>query len=230
MLGIAKRSVIIGGTGALGRKVIEAFKDTWEVTSVDFKENIEAHRSLVLPQGSAELHNNHCKDHLSGKYDAFICVAGGWIGGAISNPDIFAQTRHMFEINLYPAMLACYLATHYLNENGIVVLTGAAAAFKDVTPGNLAYGLAKTAVHSLALNLSTGESLPPNITVSTILPEVIDTPANRESMPNADFSTWCDPLAIAGLIKMWADGKNTPENGSFAVLKVVNGQILPEFV
>ena len=127
-------------------------------------------------------------------------------------------------------MLACYLATHYLNENGIVVLTGAAAAFKDVTPGNLAYGLAKTAVHSLALNLSTGESLPPNITVSTILPEVIDTPANRESMPNADFSTWCDPLAIAGLIKMWADGKNTPENGSFAVLKVVNGQILPEFV
>jgi dihydropteridine reductase len=136
----------------------------------------------------------------------------------------------MIEINLYPTLLTCHLATRFLNENGLIVLTGAAAAFKDVTPGNLAYGLAKTAVHSLALNLSTRESIPTTSTVSTILPEIIDTPGNREAMPGADFSKWSSPSAIAGLLKMWADGDNRPQNGSFAVLKCINGSIVPDFV
>ena len=230
MHGLARRSVIIGGNGALGRKVVEVFKDTWEVTSVDFKENAQAHTNLVLPQGPTELQNKHCRDNLTGKYDAFICVAGGWVGGSISSSDIFAQTRQMLEINLYPSLLTCHLATNYLSDNGLVVLTGAAAVFKDVTPGNLAYALSKTAVHSLALNLSTRGILPGNAIISTILPEVIDTPSNRAAMPNADFAAWCDPLAIAGLLKMWADGNNKPENGSFAVLKNVGGQIVPQFV
>ena len=230
MQSLAKRSLIIGGNGTLGRKVVEVFRETWEVTSVDFKENTQAHVNLVLPLGSTELHNKSCQEHLNGKYDALICVAGGWVGGSISNTDIFSQTRQMIEINLYPSLLACHLATTFLNENGLIVLTGAAAVFKDVTPGNLAYGLAKTAVHSLALNLATKENIPSSATVSTILPEIIDAPANRAAMPNADFSTWSSPLAIAGLLKMWADGNNRPQNGSFAILKCVNNSIVPEFV
>lgn len=230
MQGLAKRSVIIGGNGALGRTVVNAFRDTWEVTSVDFKENSKAHINIVLPRGSTEAHNNQCQDLLKGKYDALICVAGGWVGGSISSDQIFSQTLQMIEINLYPSLLTCHLASRYLNENGLVVLTGAASAFKDVTPGNLAYGLAKTAVHSLALNLSTRESIPSTSTVSTILPEIIDTPSNREAMPNADYSKWSNPVSIAGLLKMWADGDNRPANGSFAVLKCINGNIVPDFV
>ena len=230
MQGLAKRSVIIGGNGALGKTVVNAFRDTWEVTSVDFKENSKAHFNIVLPRGSTEAHNNQCQDSLKGKYDALICVAGGWVGGSISSDQIFSQTLQMIEINLYPSLLTCHLASRYLNENGLVVLTGAASAFKDVTPGNLAYGLAKTAVHSLALNLSTRESIPSTSTVSTILPEIIDTPSNREAMPNADYSKWSNPVSIAGLLKMWADGDNKPANGSFAVLKCINGNIVPDFV
>jgi hypothetical protein len=49
-------------------------------------------------------------------------------------------------------------------------------------------------------------------------------------MPNSDFSKWTEPNKIAGLIKMWADGVNRPENGSYAVLKSVNGMVVPEFV
>ncbi|OMJ70953.1 hypothetical protein SteCoe_30948 [Stentor coeruleus] len=230
MQALARRSVIIGGNGALGKKVVEVFRDSWEVTSVDFKSNSLAHKNLVLPQGSTELHHSFCKENLSGKYDAMICVAGGWVGGNIANPEIFAQTRQMIEINLYPSLLTCHLATSFLNENGLIILTGAASVFKDVTPGNLAYGLAKTAVHSLALNMATQESIPNTSVVSTILPEIIDTPSNRAAMPDANFSTWCDPIAIAGLIKMWAEGNNRPSNGSFAVLKSINGSIVPEFV
>lgn len=230
MKNLAKRSLVIGGSGTLGGKVVEVFRETWEVTSVDFRENSLAHNNLILPLGSTELHNNSCQESLKGKYDALICVAGGWVGGSISSSDIFTQTRQMLDINLYPSLLACHLATKFLNENGLIVLTGAAAVFKDVTPGMLAYGLAKTAVHSLALNLATLENIPSTATVSTILPEIIDSPANRAAMPNADYSTWSNPAAIAGLLKMWAEGNNRPQNGSFAVLRCINNNIVPEFV
>ena len=46
---------------------------------------------------------------------------------------------------------------------------------------------------------------------------------NKQSMPNADMSGLTSPESIAGLLRMWADGKNRPENGSFAVLKKKNG-------
>jgi NAD(P)-dependent dehydrogenase (short-subunit alcohol dehydrogenase family) len=38
------------------------------------------------------------------------------------------------------------------------------------------------------------------IRVNSILPRIIDTPANREAMPKADFATWTRPEEIAELI------------------------------
>lgn len=60
--------------------------------------------------------------------------------------------------------------------------------------------------------------------------EVIDTPDNRKAMPESDFSKWTSPEAIAGLVKMWAEGANRPKNGSFAIMKKVNDMVVPEFV
>ena len=39
-----------------------------------------------------------------------------------------------------------------------------------------------------------------SITVNAVLPSIIDTPANRADMPNADFSRWVKPQAIADVI------------------------------
>ena len=46
----------------------------------------------------------------------------------------------------------------------------------------------------------------------------MDTPSNRESMPESDHSSWASINAVAALLKMWAEGNNRPENGSFAIL------------
>ena len=110
----------------------------------------------------------------------------------------------MMEINLQPSLLAAHFATNFLTDSGLLMLTGAAAVFNDTTPSLLAYGLSKSAVHFLALNLVKNEKLSSASTVVTILPEMIDTPNNRKAMPDADFSKWTDPLKIAALVKMWA--------------------------
>jgi NAD(P)-dependent dehydrogenase (short-subunit alcohol dehydrogenase family) len=38
------------------------------------------------------------------------------------------------------------------------------------------------------------------VRVNALLPSTIDTPQNREGMPNADFSKWVTPASIAGVV------------------------------
>ena len=81
-------------------------------------------------------------------------TAGGWVGGNIKDDNYAEKCKLMNEVCLYPSILAAHLSTKYLENNGLVVFTGAAAVFKEPQPEMIAYALAKTAVHSLALNLS----------------------------------------------------------------------------
>ena len=61
----------------------------------------------------------------------------------------------------------------------------------------IGYSMAKTGVHSLALNLAQHfQQSQHSGRVITILPETIDTKTNREAMPNADFTKWSNPTQI----------------------------------
>ena len=62
-----------------------------------------------------------------------------------------------------------------------------------------AYAASKAAVHRLTEALA-AELATDGITVNAVLPSIIDTPANRADMPDADFSTWVQPQAIADVI------------------------------
>lgn len=69
-----------------------------------------------------------------------------------------------------------------------------------------------------------------NNNISYFCSKTIDTPQNREAMPNENFSTWAKPEQISGLLRMWADGNNLPNNGSFALLNVQKGSVVPEYI
>jgi dihydropteridine reductase len=201
------------------------------VTSIDFSANAVAQTNVLLHSAdSLTSRATRIKSELSGKYQAITCFAGGWVGGSVDDAEIFSQYEQMMSFNLSSALLTAHLASHFLSPGGLLLFTGAAAVFKATTPSMIGYGLAKTATHSLAMNMATRTELPETSTVVTILPETIDTPANRASMPTADFTKWSSPEAVAALVKMWAEGFNRPANGAFAVLKVVEGAVVPEFV
>ena len=132
---------------------------------------------------------------LNTTYKAIIVTAGGWTGGNIKDNDYFEKTIQMMNVCLYPSLLGAHLASKYLDEEGLVVLTGAAAVFKEPQPEMIGYSLAKTAVHSLALNLSE-QAKESGSRIITLLPETIDTESNRQAMPNADFTKWSKPEQI----------------------------------
>ena len=110
------------------------------------------------------------------------------------------------------------------------MLTGAAAVFDG--PVNFAYGYAmsKAATHSLALHLAQSGELPEGTDICTLLPQVIDTPGNREAMPDADHSEWAPPDKIAQMVRQWAEGENRPMSGSFAKVEFKNNTVFPNFV
>ena len=79
----------------------------------------------------------------------------------------------------------------------MLMLTGAAAVFEGPVNFAYAYAMSKAATHSLALHLAQRTELPPSSDTITLLPQVVDTPMNREAMPDADHDTWAPPDKIS---------------------------------
>jgi dihydropteridine reductase len=203
-----KNVLFIGGSGQLGSKVLSLFYP-YHVVNVDFRAHDQAKQNVVLRKESSVADNNKFTienvKNLGIKYDAILVTAGGWTGGNIKDDDYLQKVKLMNEVNLYPSLLGAHLATKYLNPNGLVVFTGAASVYKEPQPDMIGYALAKAGVHYLATSLAEKAEKKDLINgkVVTILPETIDTPTNRQAMPNSDFSKWSKPEQIGELLKSW---------------------------
>ena len=74
------------------------------------------------------------------------------------------------------------------------------------TPWAKAYGMCKSAVHHLAESVAAEKSDIANRKVVCLLPTMLDTPANRKSMPDADFSKWTSTDTVANLVLDLSNG------------------------
>jgi NAD(P)-dependent dehydrogenase (short-subunit alcohol dehydrogenase family) len=90
------------------------------------------------------------------------------------------------------------------------VISRAALAPGD---GSIAYTASKAEVAALTEALA-AEVLADRILVNAIAPSIIDTPANRASMPKADFATWPTPAEIAQVVGFLAGPANTLISGA----------------
>ena len=136
----------------------------------------------------------------SSRLDAILNVAGGWAGGNAASAQFLANSQLMIAQSVNSSLLAASLAAKYLDESGVLTLSGAAAAVDSApTAGMIGYGMAKAAVHQLTKSLADTEhsGLPKGAFVAAIAPITLDTPMNRKWMPNSDFGTWTSLNFIA---------------------------------
>jgi NAD(P)-dependent dehydrogenase (short-subunit alcohol dehydrogenase family) len=145
--------------------------------------------------------------------DVVINIAGAFRWQTVADGDP-ATWDLLFAINLKTALNTSRAAIPFLRKSkgGRIINIGANAAIKAAA-GMGAYTASKAGVHRLTESLAE-ELKNDGITVNAVLPSTIDTPANRADMPQANFSTWVTPAALAAVILFLASDEAQPITGA----------------
>lgn len=204
---MARSIIVTGGFGVLGHAVAEAFaKQGDQIARIDFAPSAAVPLPGALDIGGVDLTDAAATQaaldkvtQAHGGIDVLVNVAGGFIWETLEDGSLASWAR-MQAMNLTTAATITQLVLPALKAaaEGRIVSIGAGAAIK-AGMGMGAYAASKSGVHRLTEALAE-ELAGTGVTVNAILPSIIDTPTNRKDMPDADFSQWVQPAAIADVI------------------------------
>ena len=203
--------LVTGGTGGLGQAVVAAFLDLGDRVIVPWVVTAEAQRlreRFATPFGDGRLalveadiaEGAGAAALVARAGDVAVVVngAGGFAGGAHHETELEVWDR-LYRVNVRTTAAVCRAALPGLLARGEGAIVNVAAYAALDPPGGLgAYVSAKAAV--VAFTRSLARETPAGIRVNAVLPTTIDTPANREAMPDADFARWTRPEQIADTI------------------------------
>lgn len=150
-----------------------------------------------------------------GDIQVAILTAGGFAMGDISSTSS-SEILKQYRLNVETAYHTARPVFLHMKQKGygrIFMVGSRPGSDMGVSKGTVAYGLTKSLIFRLAeiLNASADGA---NVVSTVIVPSIIDTPQNRASMPDADFSTWMNPDRMAEIVEFYsspsADGLREP--------------------
>lgn len=218
-------AIVTGGTGGLGSAVVaRLLDDGWRVVVpwiVERElERVQERDGLELVQ--ADLFDLDAVAGVvslaAGEDDAplrgVVNLVGGFSMGNRVHETPIEEFEKQFRLNLRPTYLVVSAAVPHLLSagGGSIVCVGTRAAVQPFS-GAAGYISSKAAVIAFAQAVA-AEYKNDGIRCNAILPSVIDTPANRQSMPKADFDKWVKPAEIAGVISHLLSDASRPTSGA----------------
>ncbi len=217
-----RSALITGGAGGLGAAVVSAFlADGWRVVAPgrpgsadrvpDGALTVEADLTVPADVEAAALVAAGDDDAPLG---AVINLVGGYADGERIHDTPIEDFEAMLRVNLRPTYLVTAAALPHLMVagGGSVVCVSSRAALAPF-PGAAGYATAKAAVLAFA-NTVAVEYRRSGVRCNTVVPSVIDTPANRATMPTADAARWVAPADIARVILFLASDASAPTSGA----------------
>ena len=218
-------AIITGGTGGLGSAVVtRLLDDGWRVvvpwvfereldrvTPRDRLELIEA--DLFDPGAVADVVSQAAAES-EAPLRGLVNLVGGFAAGGRVHETPVEDFETQFRLNLRPTYLVTQATLPHMIKaaDGSIVCVGTRAALQPF-PGAAGYIASKAAVIAFAKAVAV-EYKNDGIRCNAILPSVIDTPANRESMPNADHERWVTPAEIARVIAHLLSSDAAPTSGA----------------
>lgn len=209
-----KTALVSGASGNLGRAVTEYFlqKDRSVAGLVHHASNQDKPEENYL-ESIVDLTNKHQAAsvilEIMEKFkniDTAIFTTGGFAMGNIESTTI-EDIHKLYHLNFETAYNLAQPILKVMKKQGTgsLFFIGSGQGL-DTTKGApvVAYSLSKSLLFQLA-NIINADTREKNIKAFVVVPDIIDTPQNRESMPNADFSKWQKPEAIAGIIGRYAE-------------------------
>jgi NAD(P)-dependent dehydrogenase (short-subunit alcohol dehydrogenase family) len=213
--------VITGGTGGLGAAVTKRFLDDgwrvvvpWiherELSRVEERDGLELVQADLMDPDSVRGVVDTAGDSLR----AVVNLVGGFSEGGRVHETPIEEFERQFQLNLRPTYLVTQAALPRLVEagEGSIVCVGTRAALRPF-PGAAGYIASKRAVLAFCDAVAV-EYKNDGVRCNAILPSVIDTPGNRTSMPDADFSKWVSGEEIAGVIAWLCSEDSKPTSGA----------------
>jgi NAD(P)-dependent dehydrogenase (short-subunit alcohol dehydrogenase family) len=220
--------IVTGGAGALGTAVVGTLIELGAICHVPCYSQAEAQRfahrdsSAVKLSVPGDLAEQAAVEQLFGAVPelwASIHLAGGFAAAAIgaTNRAMLMQQLH---VNLVSAFLCCRAAVGAMvGRGGRIVNVAARAALEGRSgAGMTAYAASKAALATLTIALAE-EVAQEQILVNAVAPSVLDTPANRQAMPKANFEAWPKVEEVAATIVFLA----SPDN------RVTRGAVVPVY-
>lgn len=206
-----RTAVVTGGTGGLGSAVTAEFvKAGWRVVvpwiAERELERLDAHPTvhtvradLFDPESAASVATLAAADP-DAPLRAVVNLVGGFAMGGRVHETPVADFDDQLRLNLRPTYVTSQATLpHLIAGGGGAIVCVSSRAARQPFPGAAGYITAKAAVLALVDALA-AEYGTDGIRVNAILPSVIDTPANRAAMPEADHSTWVTPTEIARVV------------------------------
>jgi len=209
-----KLVLITGAAGNLGAAVAQAFAEQGATLAL-LDRNEDGIDKVIsdLPQGSKAkafpvnlLESSSVNQVLQAVIDEFGCIdvlaniAGGFSMGPHLQNTEDKDWDFMMNLNARSVFYTCRAALPCMLDNGggrIINVSARAALDGKGRMGP--YCASKAAVKTLTESLA-AENKHDNVTVNCILPGTIDTPQNRNDMPDADHSRWVPPAALADVV------------------------------
>jgi NAD(P)-dependent dehydrogenase (short-subunit alcohol dehydrogenase family) len=212
---VGRVALVTGGTGALGsavtRRLLEdghrvAATHTHDADVESLTAGIaDAASRLVMVQADVTDEESfdravaQVRDQL-GTVEVLVHLVGGWHGGESVQEHSLETWQRVVDLNLTSAFLCCRAVLPQMHEAGWgrVVLVSSRTA-KEGRVGQSAYAVAKEGVATLA-EVIAEECCGTGVTANVIAPSVLDTPANRKTMPTADFTRWVKAEVAAAMV------------------------------
>jgi len=157
-----------------------------------------------------------------GRLDALVHVLGGFAGGQTIAETDDATWEQMRDLNLTSAFYVLRAAIPHLRKSGSgrIVAIGSLTAVEPHA-GLGAYVTFKAALTTLVRTVAL-ENKDAGLSANVVLPGTMDTPANRKSMPRADYSKWVQPENVADVVLWLADERAGHITGSTISIDATN--------
>ncbi|MCZ2100191.1 MAG: SDR family NAD(P)-dependent oxidoreductase [Chitinophagales bacterium] len=213
-----KTIIVTGASGNLGKAVVNYFLDQGDVVIGvvhRLRDGYPSHpnyKEVVIDLMSASPTTSAIEELLKTHptVDVAVMTAGGFAMGNIEHTTL-SDIQQQFNLNFVTAfnITSSLYPNMKTQGSGSVFFIGSGAGMDTSTgKGVLAYALSKSQLFQLA-NIINADAKQTGVKAFVIVPSTIDTPQNRASMPNADYSKWEKPEDIAMLIGRAAAGKES---------------------
>ncbi|RLT95682.1 SDR family NAD(P)-dependent oxidoreductase [Ketobacter sp.] len=219
--------VITGAAGGLGQGIVAYFRNQGaklalvdysdELLNKAFPQSDQENEILVSCDLTSRESTQAAFEHILGRFgriDVLANIAGGFTMGEAVHETSDKTWDFLLNLNTRSIINTAAVAVPAMLQQGAgkIINVASASSVKGAALQG-AYLASKCAVARLSETMA-DELRAKHINVNYIMPSIIDTPVNRDSMPNADFSKWVKPEELANVVGFLASDASSAVHGA----------------